>query len=279
MSKDNDKLLGHSEDNDGIEEYDNPLPDWWLGMFFFSIVFAVGYTAEYHFISERSQAKAYDQMMADAKERWPDSDAPKALSFDEATVAAGKEVYTTTCASCHGATMEGGIGPNLKDSEWIHGGDEASVVKTITEGVAAKGMPAWGAILGPDKVAKVAAFVITSNTGEAPAAPADTPPAEGAGSDATAQADAEGGDVDPLVAGEAVYKANCAACHGANMEGLVGPSLVDDEWLHGGELPQITATITNGVPTKGMVAWGPILGDEKIQQVAQFVHDKANSTN
>ena len=132
---------------------------------------------------------------------------------------------------------------------------------------------------GPDKVAKVAAFVITSNTGEAPAAPADTPPAEGAGSDATAQADAEGGDVDPLVAGEAVYKANCAACHGANMEGLVGPSLVDDEWLHGGELPQITATITNGVPTKGMVAWGPILGDEKIQQVAQFVHEKANSTN
>jgi len=171
MSRDNDKLLGHSEDNDGIEEYDNPLPDWWLGMFFFSIVFAIGYTAEYHFISERSQAKAYDEIMADAKERWPESDAPKKLSFDDATVAAGKEVFTTTCASCHGQNLEGGIGPNLKDAEWIHGGDEASVVKTISEGVAAKGMPAWGPILGPDKVAKVAAFILHSSDGGADAAP------------------------------------------------------------------------------------------------------------
>jgi len=276
MSKETDQLLGHAEDNDGIEEYDNPLPDWWLGMFFFTIVFAVGYTAEYHFISERSQAKAYDQQMAAAKEKWPQSQAPKELSFDDATVAAGNEVYTTTCASCHGANLEGGIGPNLKDSEWIHGGDQASVVATITNGVAAKGMPAWGGILGPDKVAKVAAFVLASNTGEAPAAPADTPPPAAGGADATADAEA---DVDPMVAGEQVFKANCAACHGENLEGTVGPSLVDDEWIHGGELDQITATITNGVPAKGMVSWGPILGEEKIQQVAQFVHAKAHSTN
>ena len=85
-------------------------------------------------------------------------------------VAAGQAAYAA-CASCHGQNLEGGIGPNLKDAEWIHGGDEASVVKTISEGVAAKGMPAWGPILGPDKVAKVAAFILHSSDGGADAAP------------------------------------------------------------------------------------------------------------
>ena len=51
MSRERDQMMGHSADNDGIEEYDNPLPDWWIGMFIFTILFAIGYTLEYHFIS------------------------------------------------------------------------------------------------------------------------------------------------------------------------------------------------------------------------------------
>jgi cytochrome c oxidase cbb3-type subunit 3 len=165
MSKNQDRLLGHAADNDGIDEYDNSLPDWWLGLFFLTIVFAFAYTADYHLLRHRSQVGEWEQEIAAAKRQWPQQDAPKALAFDEATVAAGKEVFQSTCASCHGAALEGGIGPNLKDSTWIHGNAPEQVVATIANGVAAKGMPAWGPILGPDKVSKVAAFVLSQAEG------------------------------------------------------------------------------------------------------------------
>ena len=73
--------------------------------------------------------------------------------------------------------------------------------------------------------------------------------------------------------------ATCVACHGDRMQGLVGPSLSDDVWIHGGSLADITRTITTGVPEKGMVSWGPILGPEKIEAVAQFVHERGASAS
>jgi cytochrome c oxidase cbb3-type subunit 3 len=59
--------------------------------------------------------------------------------------------------------MRGGIGPNLLDDQWIHGGSPAQILKTITDGVAAKGMPPWGQILGAAKVREVAAYVVRQN--------------------------------------------------------------------------------------------------------------------
>lgn len=291
MAKETNKILGHGADADGIEEYDNPLPDWWLGLFFFTIVWAVGYTAYFHFIADDSQEKRYNREMAAAAEMWPESSGPVVLATDAATLGEGEGVYLQTCASCHDAAMTGGIGPSLIDSEWIHGGDGESIVNTISEGVAAKGMPAWGPILGPKKVQAVAAFIL-SKQGSAPAVAPD-PGAEVAdgGSDDTdgGSADTDGGTADDADAaasgtvadadlGKQVWDANCAACHKPDMTGLVGPSLVDDEWIHGGELDQIKATITNGVPEKGMVAWGPMLSEEKIDAVARFVHEAANKT-
>ena len=70
-----------------------------------------------------------------------------------------------------------------------------------------------------------------------------------------------------IAAGEAVYKANCVACHGAELQGGIGPNLVDSSWIHGSKPEEIVATITNGVAAKGMPTWGPILGNEKIGQV------------
>ncbi len=58
MSKDTNRVMGHADEADGIEEYDNPLPDWWLGLFWLTIVWAIGYTAHYHFIGNRSQEGA-----------------------------------------------------------------------------------------------------------------------------------------------------------------------------------------------------------------------------
>jgi len=162
MSRDKDVLLGHAADNDGIDEYDNPLPDWWVGLFFVTLVAAVVYGVDYHLVSNRSQEARYEAEMAAAAERWPEQEAPSELAFDADTLEAGQKVYTQTCVACHGADMKGGIGPNLVDGEWIHGGAPEQVVKTITEGVAAKGMPAWGAVLGPEKVSQVAAWVLHS---------------------------------------------------------------------------------------------------------------------
>jgi cytochrome c oxidase cbb3-type subunit III len=71
--------------------------------------------------------------------------------------------------------------------------------------------------------------------------------------------------------GEAIYKANCTGCHGEDMKGKIGPNLLDSTWIHGGKPEEIVHTITAGVPAKGMITWGPILGPEKISQVAAYV--------
>ena len=124
MSKETNELLGHSEDNDGIEEYDNPLPDWWLGLFLFTIVWGFGYFVDWNFISHKTQAGLYDAEIAAAAVQWPEQEAPAAGSIDESAtaIAAGEAVYVQNCVACHAADLSGGIGPNLVDAEWIHGG-------------------------------------------------------------------------------------------------------------------------------------------------------------
>jgi len=90
-----------------------------------------------------------------------DDETLRMLAADPTTVAAGKAAFATQCVPCHGERGEGKIGPNLTDKNWIHGGAPMAIHKTITEGVAAKGMPPWGQILGPKAVRELAAFVLT----------------------------------------------------------------------------------------------------------------------
>lgn len=164
MSKDTNRLLGHTDEADGIDEYDNPLPDWWVGLFWITIIWALGYGVHYHFIGERSQEKALAAEMAAAEVRWPES-AITSVEFamtDEA-VAAGEGIYMSQCIACHGADLEGGIGAALNDAEWVYGSGVEEVVGVIREGVLAKGMPAWGPILGPDGVNQVAAYILSKN--------------------------------------------------------------------------------------------------------------------
>jgi cytochrome c oxidase cbb3-type subunit III len=153
------QVLGHADEADGIEEYDNPLPDWWLGLFWLTIIFAVGYTLHYHWLADRSQVKELAAEMAAAETRWPAQAAPAALVVTEELAEEGAAVFATNCVGCHGKSAEGGIGPNLKDATWIHGGAPEQILATVTNGVAAKGMPGWGPILGPEKTRQVAAYV------------------------------------------------------------------------------------------------------------------------
>jgi cytochrome c oxidase cbb3-type subunit 3 len=289
MSKKYDRLLGHGDENDGIDEYDNPLPDWWLGLFAVSIVYGIGYGVYYHFIAGDSQVKRYEAEMAAAAQLYPEQEAPETLSYDEATLAAGEAVFTTTCVSCHAADMTGGIGPNLIDAEWRYGNTERAVVESITSGRPA-GMPPWGPALGAEKVAQVAAYVLHKaggpgpDDGPAPAdaapAPADAAPAD-AGNDGLASAD-PAGTAEPIAPppgeldGATIFAQKCASCHSADMTGLVGPNLIDAEWIHGGTLDDITRTITVGVPEKGMIAWSTMMSAEEIDVVARYVHQRAN---
>lgn len=162
-----DVVLGHADEADGIEEYDNRLPRWWVGLFYGCVVWGLGYLVWFHIIADTSQAQMYTHEVAEAEARWPKPTAEQALASaaSPAAIAAGKQIYAANCVGCHGPELKGGIGPDLTDGTWIHGGGLADINKTVTEGVPAKGMLAWGPILGPEKVAQVSAFVHSSGGG------------------------------------------------------------------------------------------------------------------
>lgn len=160
------QVLGHADEADGIEEYDNPLPNWWLGLFYLCIAWALAYGVHYHFIAHRSEVQALAAEVAAADKRWPREAAAAAattVDLSEANVEAGEAIFKANCVACHGANMLGGIGPNLLDTIWIHGGKPEEILHTITVGVPEKGMLTWGPILGPAKVAQVTAYVVMKN--------------------------------------------------------------------------------------------------------------------
>ena len=164
MSKETDRLMGHADEADGIEEYDNPLPDWWLGLFWICIIWAIGYAVHYHFIGDRSQVGEFQAEMAAAAVRWPAQDAGDvAFVMTPEAIEAGQTVFSTYCFVCHGANLEGGIGPTFLDDEWLHGHSPEEVIHTITNGVTEKGMAAWGPILSAEQINHVAAYVLAKN--------------------------------------------------------------------------------------------------------------------
>jgi cytochrome c oxidase cbb3-type subunit 3 len=174
-----DRLLEH--EYDGIREYDNPMPRWWVWIFWATIVFAVLYWLNLPGIgSGKGRIASYEQDVAQAQEKYG-SRAPApgsgptdaqlvALARDPATRAQGKAVFEANCTPCHRSDAGGVIGPNLTDDFWIHGGRPTQILHTLTVGVLDKGMPAWGMVLKPDDVAAAAAYVMSLH-GTHPSAP------------------------------------------------------------------------------------------------------------
>jgi cytochrome c oxidase cbb3-type subunit 3 len=152
---------------DDIQEEDNHLPNWWLGILFGAIVFAFGYWFVYEVTKAApSPLAAFQAETAAAEKRraeaGPVTDETLAvLAKDPATVASGKQVFVSTCAPCHGAQGQGIIGPNLTDKFWLHGGKPVEIHKSITNGYPEKGMRPWGQMLGATRVRAVAAFVLS----------------------------------------------------------------------------------------------------------------------
>ena len=160
---------------DGIEEADNALPVWWVVLFIGTLVFAATYwlmVEEFHLTPTPAEALALVQSERAERTGTVSEEELLSASQNQAAVSAGKQVFVTNCVVCHGANAEGNIGPNLTDGAWLHGGAPANIFGTIRDGVAAKGMPAWGPVLGGDTVKKLTAYVLsvrgTNVPGKAP---------------------------------------------------------------------------------------------------------------
>ena len=164
---DRDRLLHHAQD--GIEEYDNPLPGWWVWIFWATIAFSLAYWAYYQLGPGPSVTAEYEAEMRLAEAGRPAASASAAvgdqallaLQKNAGAMARGKEIFAGKCMPCHGDRGQGIVGPNLTDDYWIHGGRPSEIYRTISEGVPEKGMVPWKTQLSPDEMAAVTAYVGT----------------------------------------------------------------------------------------------------------------------
>ena len=248
---------GHVWDKD-LREYNNPLPSWWLTLFYITIVFAIGYLVLYPGLGSFAGLKGWtssgqyqaERAAAEAKAnaylaQFASMTVPQ-LAADPKAMATARNLFQVNCAMCHGSDGGGAKGfPNLTDKNWQWGGDPDTVVQTITAGRIAA-MPAWGPVLGAQGVDQAEAYV--------------------------EQLSGQPHDAALAAAGRTVFETNCAACHGVDGKGnpLVGaPNLTDDVWLYGGDPATLKATINAGRNGQ-MPAFGDRLGAERVRLLAAY---------
>ncbi len=255
-------VTGHAWD--GLEEYNNPLPKWWLWMFYITMIFSLVYLAIYPglgnfkgYLGWTSHSQ-YDQEVVEADGKYGPifnkfAQMPiPALAKDADGNKAGKRLFGSYCSQCHGSDAKGTKGfPNLTDNDWLYGGSPETIKATIMNGRNGA-MPAWGPVLGEKGVENVANYVQSLSGRQVDAASAE--------------------------AGKAQFQTLCVACHGADGKGnqaLGAPNLTDTIWLHGGTAASIKNTITNGKNSM-MPAHKVFLGDDKVHLLAAYVYSLSN---
>jgi cytochrome c oxidase cbb3-type subunit 3 len=252
-----DATTGH--DFDGIQEYDNPLPMWWVWMFVLTIVFGLAYLAYYPGLGNFGGASSWTSLSAleEAQAAHEARFAPiyaELAKLDEAELRdsrqarqVGRRLFINNCSTCHGVNGRGAFGfPNLTDDEWIWGAGFEQAKAAISRGRTAA-MPAWRSALGDKGVADVTQFVLQL----------------------------AGNDHDPeaAVRGAAHFRTLCVACHGAGGQGnpaLGAPDLTNDVWLYGGTREHIAYTIRNG-RNGSMPSFEGILSEDKIHVLSGYV--------
>lgn len=169
LEEESGMLLDH--DYDGIKELDNDLPPWWVYLFYICVFFGVGYLGYYHLFGGENQIQEYERKNAEALlaiEEWKKTavdlvDASNVVALtDEASLAAGKAIYSERCIACHLPDGGGSIGPNLTDEYWILGGGIKNIFHTISEGGRdGKGMIPWKSELKPSQIQQVSSYILT----------------------------------------------------------------------------------------------------------------------
>ena len=251
---------GHVWDGD-LTELNNPLPRWWLGLFYITLAFGGFYLLLYPGLGKFSglldwtSKGAYEEEVARVEaevgplfaryQQTPVLD----LIKDETAIKVGERLYANYCTTCHGSDARGARGfPNLRDREWQWGGTPEAIKTTLMYGRQAA-MPAWGAALGGERGIDEVTQYVLSLSGRATI---------------TELADK----------GKAKYDIFCVACHGADGTGntaLGAPNLTDDIWLYGGSLTRIAESLRigrNGV----MPAQGEFLGEAKVHLLTAYIY-------
>ncbi|HFC30425.1 MAG TPA: cytochrome-c oxidase, cbb3-type subunit III [Oceanospirillales bacterium] len=245
---------------DGIEEYNNPLPRWWLFMFIITIVFSIGYLILYpgmgnykgtlNWTEENAWAaenKAVLEKRAKLFSTFIDKSIPEMIK-DKKAMAIGERLFANHCSTCHGSDAQGAVGfPNLTDDDWLYGGEPDTLVQTITDGRNGV-MPAWASALGDDGIKQVAAYV--RNFSE------------------------QGQDKELVAEGQKKFTMFCIACHGADAKGnhLMGaPNLTDNTWLHSFDSSRLEEVISEGISGQ-MPAHGELLDSGSIKTLAAYVY-------
>lgn len=217
-----DNTTGHVWDGN-LQEMNNPLPRWWVGLFWITIAFAIGYSFLYPALGNSAGKLGWTSAGQHAKEgeKLAATIAPvyekfktmpvEQIAQDPKAQLIGDRLYQNFCAQCHGADARGGKSfPNLADGDWLGGDGSHEYIKTTIANGRMGNMPPMAAAVGTaDDVRNVAEYVMSLS----------------------------GNATDPVKAALGKEKfAACAACHGADGKGnpAVGaPNLTDNVWLHG----------------------------------------------
>jgi cytochrome c oxidase cbb3-type subunit 3 len=258
--EDEGKEMDHVWD-ESLVELNNPLPRWWLNMFYITLYFSIGYLALYPglgtfkgFLGWTSTGQYQREIdIADAKY------GPLFKKFKEMPIVAvaadpearrmGERLFVNYCATCHGSDARGARGfPHLRDNDWLYGGDPAAIEQTILDGRNGV-MPAWKDALGGDAgVADMSEYVFSLS----------------------------GRNVDETAAarGAEKYQMLCVACHGADGTGnqaLGAPNLTDNIWLYGGSSKQVMETLAMG-RMGVMPPHREFLGEDKVHLLAAYIY-------
>ena len=245
---------------DGLEEFNNPLPRWWLWMFYITLVFTVvylllfpgfgnfqgilGWSSQGRYEAEMERAdKVYGPIFA----AYAKLDIPE-LSKDAGALKVGQRLFINYCAQCHGSDAGGAKGfPSLSDNDWLYGSTPEAIKTSILNGRAGIMPPMAAAVGGDQGVQEVTHYVLSLG-----------------GRDHDAQ----------LAAAGKPKFAVCAACHGMDGKGnqaLGAPNLTDDIWLYGASKGAIAKTISEG-RQGNMPAHKDFLGEDKVHLLAAYVY-------
>lgn len=251
-------VTGHSWD--GLEELNNPMPRWWLWLFYLSMIFSLGYLVLYPGLGNfkgvlgwsqqgqwQEEVARADETYGPIFEKYAALDIP-VLAEDSDAMAIGKRLYLNYCAQCHGSDAGGAAGfPSLSDDDWLYGSTPAQIKASILQGRVGV-MPAFGSALGgPEKVKQVAIYV----------------------------ASLSGRDVDQAAAeqGAPLFAAMCGSCHmpdGTGNQALGAPNLTDKTWLYGGSIGAIQKSIVDGRSGE-MPPHKDFLGTDKVHLLSGYI--------